>query len=112
MRRLALLFAAVSVVAAALAATGVAADRMWVGFHDDPVLRFDGGRQEALDRASQNNAALVRTLVEWHLIAPSRPANPRDPFDPAYRFDDLDELIRNAQSRDMEVLITIWGTPA
>jgi hypothetical protein len=111
-RRLVLLFAVASVVAAAATATGVAADRMWVGFHDDPVLRFDGGRQEALDRAGQNGASIVRTLVQWHLTAPTRPANPRDPFDPAYQFDDLDEFIRNAQQRDMEVLITIWGTPS
>src|SRR5712691_1802483 len=32
--------------------------------------------------------------------------------DPTYRFDDLDELVRNAQRRGLEVLITIWGTPS
>ena len=36
---------------------------------------------------------------------------PHDPFDPAYKFDDLDEFVRNAQLRGMEVLITLWGTP-
>jgi Cellulase (glycosyl hydrolase family 5) len=110
-KRLVPLFAVACVAASALSATSVAANRMWVGFHDDPVLRFDGGRQEALDRARQNGATIVRTLVEWHRVAPTRPANPRDPFDPAYRFDDLDEFVRNAQQRDMEVLITLWGTP-
>ena len=35
----------------------------------------------------------------------------RNPFDPAYKFDDLDEFVRNAQARNAEVLITIWGTP-
>jgi len=88
-----------------------AADRMWVGFHDDPVLRFDGARTQALDRARGNGAAVVRTLVEWHKIAPTRPATATNPFDPAYKFDDLDELVRNAQQRGLEVLITIWGTP-
>jgi hypothetical protein len=85
---------------------------MWIGFHDDPVLRFDGGRLEAMDRAAANNAGILRTLVEWSKAAPTRPANPSDPFDPAYRFDDLDEFVRNAQVRGMEVLITLWGTPA
>jgi hypothetical protein len=88
-----------------------AADRMWIGFHDDPVLRFDGGRIEALDRAAENNAGLVRTLVEWSKVAPTKPAQATDPFDPSYRFDDLDEFVRNAQVRGMEVLITLWGTP-
>ena len=40
-----------------------------------------------------------------------RPLDPTDPFDPRYKFDDLDELVRNTQQRGMEVLITIWGTP-
>jgi hypothetical protein len=93
------------------AGSASAAERMWIGFHDDPVLRYDGGRTEALDRAAANNAVIVRTLVEWSKTAPTRPASPTDPFDPAYRFDDLDELVRNAQGRGMEVLITLWGTP-
>jgi hypothetical protein len=98
-------------VAALLVPAATAADRMWIGFHDDPVLRFDGGRVEAMDRAAANNAAILRTLVEWPKAAPTRPANPTDPFDPAYRFNDLDEFVRNAQTRGMEVLITLWGTP-
>lgn len=105
------LLVALCVAAALLVPAASAADRMWVGFHDDPVLRFDDGRLEALDRAAANNASIVRTLVEWHTIAPSRPARPTDPFDPAYRWADLDEFVRNAQLRGMEVLITIWGTP-
>ncbi|HKY25052.1 MAG TPA: cellulase family glycosylhydrolase [Gaiella sp.] len=88
-----------------------AADRMWVGFHDDPELRYDATRGEMMDRARQNSSTMLRTLVEWHRVAPARPANASDPFDPAYRFDDLDEYVRNAQLRGMEVLMTLWGTP-
>jgi hypothetical protein len=36
---------------------------------------------------------------------------PSNPFDPAYRLDDVDQLVRDAQQRGMEVLLTIWGTP-
>ena len=64
-----------------------------------------------LDQARSTNATIVRTLVTWPNIAPKRPANAADPFDPAYQFDDLDELVRNTQARDMEVIITLWGTP-
>lgn len=100
-------------VAAVLAPVAASADRMWVGFHDDPVLRFDPNRQSEMDLArSTNNASILRTLVTWADVAPTRPASPADPFDPTYRFDDLDEFVRNAQLRDAEVLITIWGTPA
>ena len=88
-----------------------AAPRMHVGFHDDPNFRYEERRAEMLDQARATNATIVRTLVTWANIAPTRPANATNPFDPAYRFNDLDELVRNTQARDMEVLITIWGTP-
>jgi hypothetical protein len=64
-----------------------------------------------LDQAKAANTTIVRTLVTWADIAPTRPANAANPFDRAYQFNDLDELVRNTQERDIEVLITIWGTP-
>ena len=91
--------------------SAAAADRMWVGFHDDPELRFDSSRTNAMDLARSNESTVLRTLVEWHRVAPERPADAADPFDPAYRFEDIDELVRNAQQRGMEVLVTLWGTP-
>jgi len=99
-------------VAAVLAPVAASADRMWVGFHDDPSLRFDANRASEMDTATAtNHASILRTLVTWADVAPTRPANAGDPFDPAYRFDDLDEFVRNAQLRNAEVLITLWGTP-
>ena len=97
----------------ALFASGFAsaAARMHVGFHDDPSFRYDERRSEMLDQARDANATIVRTLVTWANVAPTRPANAADPFDAAYKFNDLDELVRNTQERDLEVLITIWGTP-
>ena len=84
---------------------------MYVGFHDDPNFRYEERRADMLDQARAANATIVRTLVTWANVAPTRPANASNPFDRAYRFNDLDELVRNTQERDMEVLITIWGTP-
>jgi len=99
-------------VAAVLAPIAASADRMWVGFHDDPVLRWGPEGQSEMSLAtSTNHASILRTLVTWADVAPTKPANAADPFDPAYRLDDLDEFVRNAQARDSEVLITLWGTP-
>jgi Cellulase (glycosyl hydrolase family 5) len=109
--RLALLFAAACLTAVVLAPTASPAGRMWVGFHDDPVLRYDDGREAEMVTARSAGATIARTLVTWSNIAPTRPANAANPFDPAYKFDDLDELVRNAQKQGMEVLITLWGTP-
>lgn len=103
-----LILAALAVLAPAAAS---AAPRMYVGFHDDPSFRWTTTRTEALDFAQAANATVVRTTVYWSKVAPRRPAQPTNPFDPAYRFDDLDEMVRGAQQRGMEVLLTIWGTP-
>lgn len=105
-----LLLAAVGALLSPAAAT--AAPRMHLGFHDDVAFRWSPNRTDALDQARDANATIVRTLVDWSKTAPRRPANASNPFDPAYRFNDIDELVRNAQERGLEVLITIWGTPS
>lgn len=98
---------------AALFATADASggERMWVGFHDDPSFRWEGDRDVTLNRARSANATMVRAVVTWASVAPTRPADASDPFDPAYQLNDLDELVRDTQKRGMEVLLTIWGTP-
>src|ERR1044072_6147291 len=88
-----------------------AAERMGMGFHDDPVFRWNDGRMDELDKAVFEHATIIRTLVTWASVAPTKPANASDPFDPAYKLDDVDELVRNAQQRGLEGLITIGGTP-
>ena len=86
---------------------------MWVGFQDDPVFRWDGGRTEALDRARENGAAVMRTLVDWSKVAPTQPrAARRTRSTRRTSSSDVDEFVRNAQQRGLEVLITLWGTPA
>lgn len=107
LRRLALS----SLVALVLAPAAQAAPRMWVGFQDDPRFRWTADRPQNLDAAQDAGATVIRTTVYWYRVAPKRPANAANPFDPAYEFDDLDEMVRGAQRRGLEVLITIWGTP-
>ena len=92
-------------------ATASAAPRMWAGFQDDPSFRWIPDRADLLDRAAEANATVIRTTVYWSKVAPTRPANAADPFDPAYEFDDFDEFVRGAQARGIEVMVTIWGTP-
>ena len=111
MRRLVQFLLAATAASLLVPAFAAAAPRMFVGFHDDPNFRYEENRHAVLDQARDANTTIVRTLVTWANIAPTRPSTPSDPFDPDYRFDDLDELVRNTQRRGMEVLITIWGTP-
>ena len=107
-----LLIALCSLLALAIPAAGGAAERMLIGFQDDPSFRWRDDRATVLDIAQQLDATIVRTTVYWSRIAATRPVDATDPMDPAYKFDDLDELARNAQSRGMEMMLTFWGTPS
>jgi Cellulase (glycosyl hydrolase family 5) len=82
-----------------------------VGFMDDASLRWIPSRGRMLDRAQATGARVIRALVSWHVIAPRRPAQGAAPFE-ASRVHDLDELVAGARARGMEVMLTIWGTPA
>jgi len=85
--------------------------RLLVGFQDDAALRWAADRAAALDLSRNANATVIRTIVAWQDTARNRPGDARDSFDPAYNFDDLDDLARSAQQRGIELLVTIWGTP-
>src|SRR5713226_9414328 len=89
-----------------------AARPMLIGFQDDPGFRWSPDRQTMLAVAARAHATIVRATANWWQIAPARPADAADPFDPAYNFDDLDDLIRTAAMNGMTVMLTIWGTPA
>ena len=89
-----------------------AARPMLVGFQDDPGFRWSSHRQATLESAARAHATIIRATANWWQIAPVRPANAADPFDPAYRFVDLDDLIRSAAMHGITVMLTIWGTPA
>jgi len=97
---------------AAIAAPGAsAAERMWIGFHDDPSFRWVGDRASRIESSARGGATMMRLLVHWNETARDRPEDPSNPFDAAYNFQDLDDAIRTAQKADMEVLLTLFGTP-
>jgi hypothetical protein len=110
--RLIRLTVACALVAIAFPLAAPAYPKMLIGFQDDPSFRWRDDRAAVFDLAQQANAGIARTTVYWSRIAETRPANATNPFDPAYRFDDLDEFVRNAGQHGMEVMLTIWGTPA
>ena len=93
--RVFLVAAACLSVAALFPLSASAQPRMLIGFQDEPSLRWRDDRLSVFDLAQQAHAGIVRTTVYWSRIAQTKPANATNPFDPAYLFDDLDELVRN-----------------
>ena len=109
--RILLLATAALVAATLLAPSASGARKMWIGFQDDRAFKLLADRTDWLDRAVQANATMIRTTVVWADIAPVRPAKPGDHTDPAYQWASLDELVQNASARNLEVVMTILGTP-
>jgi hypothetical protein len=110
-RRTARLVLALCALAALFAPAALAAEKMWLGFHDDPSFRWVNDRASRIESAGRDGSSVIRLLVQWNLAAPLRPTVPSDPFDPGYYFDDIDEAVRTAQETDQEVMLTISGTP-
>jgi len=110
-RRIVRLVVVLSVLAGLAAPAAFAGERMWVGFHDDPSFRWVSDRSERVRGAADLNADIIRLLVQWNLVAKTRPTTATDAFDPAYDFSDIDEAVRAAQENDQEVILTISGTP-
>src|SRR5205823_3416756 len=110
--RLIRLSLACALAAVAFPIAASAYPRMLIGLQDDPSLRWRDDRSSVFELAQLANAGIVRTTVYWSRIAETKPANAANPFDPAYRFDDLDEFVRDAGQHGMEVMLTIWGTPS
>lgn len=111
MRNAVRIVASVCLALLAAAPAASAARRMPIGFQDDATFRWSKNPPRELDEAAAAHASLIRTIADWRAIAPARPRRATNPFDPAYRLNDLDQLVRGAQERGIRVMITIWGTP-
>ena len=111
MNRLVRLCLLAFVAAIALPSGALAANRMYIGFFDDAAFRWRPDRIQNMDRARDAHATLVHAAVRWNQVAATRPQNAANPFDPAYNLTDIDDLVRQAQSRGMEPMLQIWGTP-
>ena len=96
---------------AALPASTHSARPMLVGFQDDPGFRWSPDRAAVLADAARAHATIIRATADWSQIAAVKPKLASDPFDPAYNFSDLDDLVRSAAMDGMTVMLTIWGTP-
>lgn len=64
-----------------------------------------------IDRTAAANASIVRINVYWRSVATSRPADPRNPGDPAYNFTTIDNAVRAAEDRGLDVVLTSFSAP-
>jgi hypothetical protein len=93
------------------AATVQAAQKMPIGFFDDPTFRWSPSRAENLQQAAVTGASIIHTTANWANIAPAKPGNPANGDDPAYKLNDLDELVFQSGLYGLRVMIDVTGTP-
>src|SRR5262245_60041291 len=93
------------------AASATATPRMPIGFFDDPSFRWAVAPNPNLSSAQKAHASIIHVLADWSQIAPTKPASPLNGDDPAYNLSDLDAIVRAAPKFNLQVLMTITGTP-
>jgi hypothetical protein len=93
------------------AATAHAAQRMPIGFFDDPSFRWSPARADNLRAAALDGASVLHTTATWSAIAPTKPADASSGDDPAYQLGDIDDLVFQAGLNGLRVMINITGTP-
>lgn len=69
-------------------------------------------RDEWLAHAKQVDGRLARILVSWWAIAATKPAEPRNPDDPSYRFAVIDSSVESALAAGLQPVLLIDRAPA
>src|SRR4051794_36722132 len=85
---------AVAFLVAAPPTASAGPDRFDTGIQDPLVATFsESDPGAAFDAVRSMGASVVRVPVSWESLAPTEPAAPRDPADPAYDWTWLDERV-------------------
>lgn len=107
-----LLMGAAAALAVALAPTASAAPV--VALQDDalPTIADPVSREARLDALAATGVRFTRLDILWNEVAPTRPADPRNPADPAYDWRRYDAVIRGLAARGIATIVDYYRTPA
>jgi hypothetical protein len=106
------LLAAIVVAALATPASASGADRFDTGIQnplDFNLQETDPGSVFEVTRGL--GATVVRLPVGWNTVAPSEPASPRDPDDPAYNWARTDQRVAAIAQAGLEPLLVLYSEP-
>src|SRR5262249_28227192 len=92
---------------------GLPSDGLAIGIQDDrlgvdPAPTWPG----RMDLLAATGIRITRVDVLWNAIAPTRPAAPRDPNDPAYRWAALDAVVDGLSARGIAVIANVYRSPS
>jgi hypothetical protein len=110
--KLALLTAlAAAAVSALLPSAAAASPSVRYGIQDDAYLAAGPTLEPNLGTLDELGAKLVRYMVNWRAIAPTRPRHPAEPDDPAYRWTNTDAVLGGLHAHRITVLLTLYRVP-
>ena len=107
-----LLAATSLLLALTTASPAFASSRVQYGLADDAWLLDGPGTLESrVTRLDQMGTRIVRFTLRWDEIAPTKPATPTDPSDPAYDWSADDAVLAALHAHKIAVLVQLLGTP-
>ena len=96
-----------------LASQASAARSFDVGFADYLYGSLNAKERNLwLNRTEQLNAGTIRVNLYWSSVTRGKPEHPRDPADPAYDFNTIDNAVEGAHARGLDVLLTVMSAPS
>ena len=104
----------IAIATAAAAALGVPATGVGaVAAVQDDVLATAPLSQipERLQLVKQAKAKVTRVDILWQLVAPTKPANPRNPNDPAYDWSRIDAIFSGLAAAKVTPIVSTYATP-
>jgi hypothetical protein len=101
--------AALALLAAAPAGASTNAE---YGIQDDAWLLYGPGTlPERLTTLQNLGVGVVRFTLRWDAVSPTKPANGRNPDDPAYKWAAYGDVLDALHARGMPALVTLYGSP-
>jgi hypothetical protein len=95
------------------AAPAAASSGARYGIQDDAWLMYGPGTlSQRLTTLHGLGTGLVRFTLRWDKVAPTRPATPRDPDDPAYQWGQFETVLDALHADGITALVTLYGSPA
>jgi len=107
-----LVIASVAAVLLLTAPPAGASSNARFGVQDDAWLTSGAGTlPQRIATLRHLGVGLVRFTLRWDQVAPSKPASPRNPADPAYRWSTFDPVLQGLHAAGITALVTLYGSP-
>lgn len=109
--QLTLALVAAIAVNSVFASPAAASPSIRYGIQDDAYFSATPSLETRLGTLDQLGTKLVRHLLSWRDIAPTRPQHPALPSDPAYRWAATDRVLGALHAHGTTVLVTFYRVP-